>query len=282
MLWKHRNTLIRNPSNLSLLALSTDWADRSSVQEMYRLLQECPKMSPYKALYLLDSRFPDPKIRAYAVRCMFPLSDYEMSQLMLQLVQVIDNLFGLLILADLPLIQVLKFEPSHDSSLCRFLLRRAILNPETVGHSLYWMLFTEKHVNDAHHHCQVLLELFLNGCEGYRVEIGHQMYILKKLAAVCQSVISINNAEARNNALREALSSLVLPSKFQLPLSAYMVCSGINVNKCRVMNSKKRPLWLSFQNAEPGSPNHVVLYKYGDDLRQDLLTLQVFVDTCVV
>jgi uncharacterized membrane protein YgcG len=257
LIWENRDTLIQDPKNLSLLALSVNWADRDDVLEMYRLIQNCPKMDPYSALYLLDNRFPDPKLRAYAVRCLGGLSDLTMSQLMLQLVQV------------------LKFEPSHDSSLCRFLLRRSILNPQIVGHSLYWMLYTEKNINDDHHHCRVLLELFLNGCEDYRTEIGHQQFILKKLAQVCDAVIAINNSEAREELLREELKKMVLPTKFQLPLSSQMYCSGINVNKCRVMNSKKRPLWLNFVNAEPGGKPHVVLYKSGDDLRQDLLTLQV-------
>ena len=257
MIWENRHRLIKEPKNLSLLALSVNWGDREDVLEMYRLIQNCPKMDPYSALYLLDNRFPDPKLRAYAVRCLGGLGDLTMSQLMLQLVQV------------------LKFEPSHDSSLCRFLLRRSILNPQIVGHSLYWMLYTEKNINDEHHHCRVLLELFLNGCEEYRTEIGHQQFILKKLAQVCELVISVNNGEQRDELLKEELKKMVLPTKFQLPLSSQMYCSGINVSKCRVMNSKKRPLWLNFINADPQGKPHVVLYKSGDDLRQDLLTLQV-------
>ena len=94
--------------------------------EIYRVIQMSRPIDPYSALYLLDSRFPDPKLRAYAVRCLDAFNDYEMSQVMLQLVQV------------------LKFEPAHDTALCRFLLRRSLLNPQIVGHSLYWMLFTEK------------------------------------------------------------------------------------------------------------------------------------------
>ena len=66
-----------------------------------------------------------------------------------------------------------------------------------------------------------------------------------------------------------------MPSTFQLPLNPYMVCKSINIDKCRVMNSKKRPLWLNFVNSKVGGKPHVVLFKSGDDLRQDLLTLQV-------
>jgi hypothetical protein len=42
-----------------------------------------------------------------------------------------------------------------------------------------------------------------------------------------------------------------------------------------VMESKKKPLWLTFQNAVAGGSNIVVMFKSGDDLRQDQLTLQV-------
>jgi phosphatidylinositol kinase/protein kinase (PI-3 family) len=42
------------------------------------------------------------------------------------------------------------------------------------------------------------------------------------------------------------------------------------------MSSKKVPLWLVFQNADPESDFPIyVLFKSGDDLRQDILTLQI-------
>jgi phosphatidylinositol-4,5-bisphosphate 3-kinase len=67
----------------------------------------------------------------------------------------------------------------------------------------------------------------------------------------------------------------VFPEKFQLPLNPEVYFKGLRVESCRVMSSKKMPLWLSFQNATPNSPPFTVLYKAGDDLRQDQLTLQV-------
>ena len=41
------------------------------------------------------------------------------------------------------------------------------------------------------------------------------------------------------------------------------------------MDSKKVPLWLVFANADPFGDKHTVMYKSGDDLRQDALTLQI-------
>jgi len=48
------------------------------------------------------------------------------------------------------------------------------------------------------------------------------------------------------------------------------------VEKCKVMDSKMRPLWLLFENADPMGKNMLVIFKAGDDLRQDMLTLQMF------
>ena len=41
------------------------------------------------------------------------------------------------------------------------------------------------------------------------------------------------------------------------------------------MNSKKKPLWLVFKNADPEGENLRVMFKSGDDLRQDQMTLQI-------
>ena len=54
-----------------------------------------------------------------------------------------------------------------------------------------------------------------------------------------------------------------------------MRCSGVIPGKCKVMSSKKRPFWLTFKNHAPRGRPHIVLFKTGDDLRQDQLTLQV-------
>ncbi|RUS84647.1 hypothetical protein EGW08_007567 [Elysia chlorotica] len=41
------------------------------------------------------------------------------------------------------------------------------------------------------------------------------------------------------------------------------------------MKSKKRPLWLTWANYDLKGPDIQIMYKNGDDLRQDMLTLQI-------
>lgn len=55
-----------------------------------------------------------------------------------------------------------------------------------------------------------------------------------------------------------------------------MVVKGIVVEKCKVMDSAAFPLWLTFENEDPFAEPISVLFKFGDDLRQDALTLQMF------
>lgn len=49
---------------------------------------------------------------------------------------------------------------------------------------------------------------------------------------------------------------------------------GIDVEKCRVMESKKKPLWLTLKDAR-GGKDFVLMLKVGDDLRQDALIMQL-------
>jgi phosphatidylinositol kinase/protein kinase (PI-3 family) len=56
--------------------------------------------------------------------------------------------------------------------------------------------------------------------------------------------------------------------------SSFTQISGIDVMKCSVMESKKKPLWLNFKEATAGK-DFILMLKVGDDLRQDTLIMQL-------
>ena len=61
-----------------------------------------------------------------------------------------------------------------------------------------------------------------------------------------------------------------------MPLNFKLRIKGINIEKCRYMKSKKKPLWLELKNADDNGEDIIVLFKAGDDIRMDIVTLQLF------
>lgn len=256
-LWKMRYTLIHQPAYLPKFLLAVDWFNNEAVAEAYRLLYQWEIPHYVQALQMLDSHYPDPRVRAYAVQLLGTLTDDELLGFMLQLTQL------------------LKFETFHDSALARFLLRRALANPEKVGHTFFWYLKAEMHVKEVKQRFGLLLKLYMRTCGEYRTALGHQLLVMRRLEEVARHVQACSTKEERLQVLRERLVQTDFPSSFQLPLNPNIKAKGIIPEKCRVMESKKKPLWLTFENAEPKGKPIVVMFKAGDDLRQDQLTLQV-------
>jgi phosphatidylinositol-4,5-bisphosphate 3-kinase catalytic subunit alpha/beta/delta len=66
---------------------------------------------------------------------------------------------------------------------------------------------------------------------------------------------------------------------FTSPLNGNQILGQLLPEECRIMDSAKRPLWLVWKNPDPLAnvmqPLYSIIFKNGDDLRQDMLTLQV-------
>jgi Phosphoinositide 3-kinase family, accessory domain (PIK domain)/Phosphatidylinositol 3- and 4-kinase len=259
LFWKARRHLMATPEALPWFLQSVSWDDVACVSEARKLMSKWEKPSPMLALQLLDIKFPDPSVRAYAVSCLEELDNKSLRQIMLQLTQV------------------LKFEPFQDSALSRFLLRRAVRNPRDVGHVFFWLLQAEMHMKEVSERYGAMLEQYLRNCGDYRTELGHQMFVMSRLEQTAYKVKTGGSKEERLSILSQELQSIVFPREFQLPLSPDMVASGLVLSpmKCRVMSSKKLPLWLVFKSVRDPGTTHTVLFKAGDDLRQDQLTLQI-------
>lgn len=67
-----------------------------------------------------------------------------------------------------------------------------------------------------------------------------------------------------------------------LILNALLTSDHIQTEQCKVMASKKKPLWLQFKRADHTTLSKDpigIIFKDGDDLRQDMLILQVSSDS---
>lgn len=253
-----RRELMADDAALPKFLSSIDWSKRAQIQMAYSLLNRWAVPDVHVALQLLDHKHPDPKVRALAVASLEALSDDELARYMLQLAQV------------------LKFERFVDSALSRFLLRRALQSPQAVGHQFYWLLKSDMHKPEVADRYGALLDSYLRHCRT-RSQIGHEMFVISRLQALSEAVKDVK-APKRAAFLKQSLQSMQegLPESFRLPLFPKMAFKGFNVDNCRIMNSKKLPIWLELIPAHPpGAPPVQVLYKQGDHLLQDQLTLQI-------
>lgn len=78
-----------------------------------------------------------------------------------------------------------------------------------------------------------------------------------------EQVKRISGKSERVRFEQEELAKLnpLLPSKFQLCISPRIECRAIVVDKCKVMSSKKLPLWLVFENADPRGEQYYAIFK---------------------
>lgn len=264
LLWHYRSDLTQRPKALCKLLLAVNWMQPFAVHEMHDLMffrsrgrdfVGWERLQPRDALELLDARYADTKVREYAVSCLATMTDTELKGCVLQLVQV------------------LKYEPYHYSALSRFLLHRSLRCPHIIGHFVFWHLVAEMGNDNICERHGLLIEEFLRRFPRRR-EFFRQQFVVDELLAAAMKVKNDSKKDRLGN-LRDRLKSIRFPRRFTLPLNPSMECSAIEVGKCKVMDSKKLPLWLVFRNAnEDGDPIYII-FKAGDDLRQDLLTLQM-------
>ncbi|KAL9654688.1 hypothetical protein ABK040_006750 [Willaertia magna] len=256
IIWSNRESLVENPKALPKFLLSVPWRHPQARFIAHSLMSKWKPMHPIDALELFDYNFADARVRQYAAERLNEMDDNQLCDFLLQLVQT------------------LKYELYHDNSLSRFLLQRGLRSTHIIGHILFWHLKAEMHVPTVRERHGLILEEYLLNSGGHRRELLKQNGVLEQLLEIAIK-IKHEKKTTVNDALVNLLKDLKQPPKYKLPLSPRMEVIGIIPEKCKVMDSAKRPLWLCFKNADETGDDIKVMFKAGDDLRQDLLTLQV-------
>ncbi|PIK40148.1 phosphatidylinositol 4,5-bisphosphate 3-kinase catalytic subunit beta isoform [Apostichopus japonicus] len=263
-LWRARQDCLQSiPHSLPRLLTCTRWHKRDDVSQMQAMLQIWRKLPPEEAMELLDYKYPDLAVRKFAVDCLKELTDDLLSQYLLQLVQA------------------LKYESYLDCDLGLFLLRRALAN-QRIGHFLFWHLRAEMHQPATSTRFGLMLEAYCRGSIAHIKALSKQVESLSKMRTVNEL---IKSSEARSKERSELLAMMhkVLQqesyvdalSSFISPLSPSFKLKCLRLEKCKFITSKMRPLWLVFENEDPDGDDISIIFKNGDDLRQDMLTLQV-------
>lgn len=219
--------------------------------ELPLLLNAWAKPDKSTTILLLSGEFYDPVIRSYVVKNLETWSGADLSLFMLQIVRSLE------------------FEHDNDSELGKFLLRRASLEPKYLGLQLFWQLKALSDIPWMHRRV-----MWMNGAlvafSDLHEKFLFSYYFIESLFRICKE------KKIKHGKIGEELPLLSVDAYTQLPIDPKLIVKNYVIPECFFADSSKRPLILSFKPADPFCTDNIkMMIKVNDDLRQDMITMQI-------
>ncbi|CAI9092938.1 OLC1v1028311C2 [Oldenlandia corymbosa var. corymbosa] len=273
LLWKFRFSLMSEKRALTKFLRCVEWSDVQEAKQGLELMGKWEPIDVCDALELLSPVFEREEVRAYAVSVLERADDDELQCYLLQLVQA------------------LRFERSDKSRLSQFLVQRSLCNIELASF-LRWYVAVELH-DPAHAKrfyatYELLEESMLklgtgaNGDEdGVKLwqSLVRQTELTAQLCSIMKDVNKIKRGTQKKiEKLRHLLSGLLseltyFDEPIRSPLAPGVLITGIIPSESSIFKSALNPLRLACRTANGGICK--IIFKKGDDLRQDQLVIQM-------
>ena len=294
LLWKFRYTLTKEKRALTKLLKCVDWDDAREVQHAEKLVEEWALVDVQDLLELLGGTFVGAAtwVRGFAVMALRQrATDEELLLYLLSLVQAIQY-------------ERLLQHPPAECPLAGLLIERSLKNPELASF-FHWYLMVERvdtrHGGHfAHVHDSFLAQLAATSPE-VRQAVRHQESFVAALSRASHTLDALKTSgesrpkrEQRLRAMFDHHDSLgqlkVLTFPLQMPLEPRRRIVASMPDRANIFKSAQSPLGLTFTTVEVGATDattpaadlitdtarpYSVIFKRGDDLRQDQLVVQM-------
>ncbi|KAI8326377.1 phosphatidylinositol 3-kinase [Martensiomyces pterosporus] len=276
VVWKFRFYLSTNNKALTKFVKCVDWEDPIEAKQATGLLAEWAEIGIDDALELLSAGFTHYSVRGYAVSQLRKAKDDELVLYLLQLVQAIK--FEYLNTEQRP-----RGMFAHESSLAEFLIERALQNT-TLGNFFYWYLMVECDDRKTGKIYGKIVFQYVNALaeadEGVATQtmFERQTKLVSDLARLSSEIQALKEPRQRKvewlrSHLADSKNGLASFAPLSLPLDPSVEVVGIRAEKASVFKSTMMPLFLHF--VKPDGSLYPVIFKSGDDMRQDQLVVQI-------
>ncbi|TRY87681.1 hypothetical protein DNTS_013624 [Danionella cerebrum] len=271
LVWKFRYYLTTQEKALTKFLKCVNWDLPQEAKQALELLGKWRPMDVEDSLELLSSQFTNPTVRRYAVARLQQADDEDLLMYLLQLVQALkyenfDDIQGGLepaenrvmflhsqMVSTVPSAQKGKEGPDGENleqDLCTFLISRACKN-STLANYLYWYVIVECEDQDTQQ----------------RDPKTHDMY-LNVMRRFSQALLKGDKCVRLMRSLLASQQTFV--DRLVRLMKAVQRESG---NRKKKASSALMPAKLIFKTED--GEHYPVIFKHGDDLRQDQLILQI-------
>ncbi|KAI4104057.1 MAG: hypothetical protein L6R37_003463 [Teloschistes peruensis] len=278
LVWKFRHHLTKDKRALTKFVKSVNWQDQNEARQAVQLLPKWTEIDVDDALELLGPSIDNPAVRAYAVDRLRESDDEELLLYLLQLVQA------------LKFEKISSQDSTQDSSLAKFLISRATKNL-MLGNFLHWYLMVEcddRSPDQSKDHRKLFAKVefdFMSelmqvpdGPERRRTLLrqGELITVLSKISKDVR--FSREDRPRKAQRLRKMLADpknelISFDPPLPLPLDPSVSVVSVYPEEAMVFKSSLFPLLINFKTSE--GKKYPIIFKTGDDLRQDQLVIQI-------
>ncbi|KKY23255.1 putative phosphoinositide 3-kinase [Diplodia seriata] len=281
MVWKFRHHLTRDKRALTKFVKSVSWHEPGEARQAVQLLSKWTDIDVDDALEILGPMFDHPAVRSFAVDRLRKADDGELQLYLLQLVQALK--FE-------PVETDSEGEPTQHSSLARFLINRASGNLR-LGTFFHWYLMVEcddRSPEQGTEHRKLFAKVeydfmttLMEAEDGpaKRKVLLRQGELITVLSKISKEIrFSRDGRPQKIESLKQFLADpkndlMNIDPPLPLPLDPTVEVVSVFPDDCNVFKSSLFPLLINFKTTT--GAKYPVIFKTGDDLRQDQLVIQI-------